>query len=778
MCYRFLETQAEAHIFWAHAGTLTKFVQACRSIAEELRVPGWSDPKSDVLQLVHHWLGSDQNGKWLFVLDNFDDVQLLDETLPSSIIQNTLYLYFPRVTNGAIVVTTRDRRVGERLAVRGKTTVVSAMTTIESVQLLRSYLASSIDVTTDDLERLVEALDRLPLAITQAAAYMTEQVITVEEYFSMLQDEDEDMQELLSESLSDDRRTDGESNSVIKTWKLSFDQITKQNLRAAQMLSLMAMFDRQGIPSTLLKRKDEPKRVFIRALALLQNFSLITKGPQAETYEMHRLVQLSTQAWLEVQKSTTIWRNEALHILVEQFPNGSKIENWGCWETLSPHARTIVQFNILSTDAWLDRAELLEHLASFDTYQGHNETAYVEAKEAMEIFERLRGLKSPETLSSMTTYAICLKARGEGQKALGLLRRSSAVQEQMLGPDHPDTLRSLSRLAWTLHKQQEFDEAEGLQRKILSLRGHSLGLTYSLALRDMVNLAVTLISLGKDEEAEEICCRALLIQEKTLVTDHSNTTSIRYNLAWCLSRRKKYDEAIEQYRHVLSLGQRLLGANHCYTLKCRRGLAWCLYNETRYDEAVQHYRLVFASTKKAQGPEDEAEAQECRAEYARCLCMSGNSDEAIEQYQLVFSSSAWLNAIASVDILRRRHSFAWCLSNSKRYNEAVEQYRIVLALRDQVRENPDSEAIRGIFGVEEELAVRQDLASCLSKLGRYDEAIEQYRIVLASRNKLSATSDSRGTIEVVEGENELAFCLSQLAVSRDDATSAGEDKCS
>lgn len=685
-------------------------MQACKHIAENLRLPGWNDQKGDVLQLVRHWLTSNQNGKWLFILDNIDDIQLLDQPLPSSVVQNSLIQYFPRATNGVIIFTTRDNRVGERLAVRGKTTIVSTMTTTESVQLLRSYLVPSMNVAVDDIEMVVEALDRLPLAITQAAAYITEQVITVEDYFSMLQEGDEDMQELLSESLDDDRRTDRESNSVIKTWKLSFDLITKQSPRAAQMLSLMAMFDRQGIPPALFKHKDEPKRVFMQALAMLQNFSLVNRGAHSETYEMHRLVQLSTQAWLEVQNTTTFWKHEALHTLVEQFPNGNKIENWRYWEALAPHARTMLQFDSLPTDALLDRAKLLEHLASFDRYRNHNETALIEAKESMEIFERLRGLESSETLSSMTTYAMCLEARGEGQKAQGLLRRSSAAQEQLLGPDHPDTLRSLSRLTWTLYKLRNLDEAEDLQRRIVSIRGHLLGSAHSLVLRDMVNLAVTLISLGKYEEAEEFCRGALLMHEKSLVTDHHNTTQMRHNLAWCLSHRKKYDEATEQYRHVLSLREGLLGAHHRYTLKCRQSLALCLYNQKRYDEAVQHYRLIFASKEKLPGPDDDPEAQECRAEYARCLCMSGNSDEAIEQYQLVFSSSAWLDEAAFVDILRRRHSYAWCLSNSERYDEAVEQYRIILASRDQ------NSAIPDLHGITEVAKVEKGLTFCLGQL--------------------------------------------------------------
>ena len=141
-------------------------MQACQVIAAKLGLSNSNDSKADVLQLVQQWLSSDRNGPWLFVLDNLDDVQLLNQPLPSSNIQNALIQYFPRVINGALIVTTRDKRVGERLAVRGKTTVVSTMTTPDSMQLLRSYLPSSISVAVDDLQRLVEYLDGLPLAIT------------------------------------------------------------------------------------------------------------------------------------------------------------------------------------------------------------------------------------------------------------------------------------------------------------------------------------------------------------------------------------------------------------------------------------------------------------------------------------------------------------------------------------------------------------------------------------------------------------------------------------
>ena len=255
------------NIFWAHAGRLSDFVEACKTIAGELQLPGWNDPKVDSLHLLHQWLENDQNGKWLFVLDNADDIRILEEKLPSESFPTDINQFLPQKTSGAILVTTRDKRIGERLAVRGKTTTVPAMKTSEGSQLFSSYLPKALSTGRSSIEQLVDALEYLPLAITQAAAYITENNISVEEYLSILQEESAEVLELLDESLSDDRRSYPESNSVIKTWKLSFDCITKQDPRAAEILSLMAIFDPQGIPATFLRRNDESRLVFTKSMS-------------------------------------------------------------------------------------------------------------------------------------------------------------------------------------------------------------------------------------------------------------------------------------------------------------------------------------------------------------------------------------------------------------------------------------------------------------------------------------------------------------------------------
>ena len=61
-------------MFWVHASTRQRFDQAYIDIARRLELPGWRDPGIDTLRLVSDWLNEADNGGWLMVLDNADDL--------------------------------------------------------------------------------------------------------------------------------------------------------------------------------------------------------------------------------------------------------------------------------------------------------------------------------------------------------------------------------------------------------------------------------------------------------------------------------------------------------------------------------------------------------------------------------------------------------------------------------------------------------------------------------------------------------------------------------
>jgi hypothetical protein len=68
-------------------------------------------------------------------------------------------------------------------------------------------------------------LKDFPLAITQAAAFISENGLTLEEYLEAFQEDDSELVALLSEDTGDVRRDFQNGNSVMRTWKLSFDQV-------------------------------------------------------------------------------------------------------------------------------------------------------------------------------------------------------------------------------------------------------------------------------------------------------------------------------------------------------------------------------------------------------------------------------------------------------------------------------------------------------------------------------------------------------------------------
>ena len=192
------------------------------------------------------------------IIDNADDASTFyaDKSGNPAQGQETskpLARYLPQIPNGSILITTRDKRVGECLAGRVKPIEILPMTALNAKELLPSRMSEN-DWDDADATKLIGDLANLALAITQAAAFISENDLTTYEYLELLVTGDADLKDLLSVDLEDPRRDPDTENSVMRTWKLSFDQISKGKPRAAQILSLMAVLDYHSAPRNILRK--------------------------------------------------------------------------------------------------------------------------------------------------------------------------------------------------------------------------------------------------------------------------------------------------------------------------------------------------------------------------------------------------------------------------------------------------------------------------------------------------------------------------------------------
>ncbi|KAI9715704.1 MAG: hypothetical protein M1812_005856 [Candelaria pacifica] len=512
-CYRFKDEHPAGNVFWVYANSVARFDQAYREIARKLDLPGWENPKVNTLQLVSEWLSDEEHETWLMILDNADDTEALFGAGSHGLMLEDAQTvprvsYVPRNSKGSIIITTRDTRVAEILTNREKSIMVLPLSAQEAEFLMHSKLQQDAAGTKADTLELLETLQYLPLAITQAAAFISENRITITEYIRIIRSGNSELTNLLNIDLRDSRRDLYASSSVIRTWKVSFDQIQKQKPRAAQILSLMSILDRQGVPKTLLRKKDELSTEFVTALGTLQAFSLITAETGGAAFTMHPLVQMSTQSWLELQNTSTQYQEQAMKLLSEAFPSGEH-ENWIICESLFPHAQAILKYNYTSKPSLLHRATLLHNAAWYDWQQGRYKNAYKSCMEAYNLRRRLLDEENSETLGSMELAALVLQAQGKYEAAEARNRRALDGREKVLGPEHPNTLTSISNLALVLKAQGKYVAAEAMNRRALDGREKVLGPEHPNTLTSISILAAVLQAQGKYEAAEVMNQRVL-----------------------------------------------------------------------------------------------------------------------------------------------------------------------------------------------------------------------------------------------------------------------------
>lgn len=137
-----------------YAANYTIFEQAYIDIARRLKLPGYEDPKTDICKLVTRWLDEEADGTWLMILDNVDNAKVVFPSFDSDLLSDnsdgspvnipstrtSLIEYLPTQLSDKkrLLITTRDRFVGEQLVTDEHCIEVPPMSLHEASICLRS----------------------------------------------------------------------------------------------------------------------------------------------------------------------------------------------------------------------------------------------------------------------------------------------------------------------------------------------------------------------------------------------------------------------------------------------------------------------------------------------------------------------------------------------------------------------------------------------------------------------------------------------------------------
>jgi tetratricopeptide (TPR) repeat protein len=600
LLYRMKDKHKHCSIIWIPATNMESLHQAYTGVARELGILGWKEEKADVKSLVQGYLSKDNAGPWLLVMDNADDIEMWIAKPGSTQGSSGLIDYLPRSKQGCIVFTTRDRKTAVKLAHQNVVEIPEMDEEVATRLLQKCLVHPELVNNRKEATALLAELTYLPLAIVQAAAYINENRIALADYLSLLEEQEEEVIDLLSEAFEDDGRYRNVKNPVATTWVVSFEQIRRRDPLAADYLSFMSCVDPKGIPQPLLPPGSSRKKE-IDAIGTLNAYSFLSRRSVDLALDLHRLVHLATRNWLRKEELLAQSTESVIERLEEVFPDDNHKDR-KVWRMYLPHVRYALESDLVNKDG-RSRIDLAWRYGTCLYSDGRWKEAEISFGRVMEARKRVLGEDHPSTLTSMANLASTYRKQGRWDQAEELEVQVVETSKGVFGTEHPDTLTSMANLASTYWYQGRWKEAEKLEIQVMETRKQVLGTEHPHTLTSISNLAETCRDQGRWSEAEELGIQVMEMSKRVLGAEHPDTLVSMAELALTYWKQGRYNKAEELGAQVLASRKIVLGEEHPYTLKSMATLAATYRNQGRSQEAEELEVQVLETQKRVLGVE-------------------------------------------------------------------------------------------------------------------------------------------------------------------------------
>ena len=608
LCY---EGASDVSVYWIHASNASRFEQDYVQIGVNAGLSGMNDPNQNPKDIVKQWLRSKESGTWLLIIDNADDADLFfrpPTITDGSATNKRLSEFLPQCPNGSILFTTRNHKAGFKFTTNKSNLIhLSDMEVADAEILLRTRLGGVVNDQAHTTE-LLELLEYLPLAISQAASFIAENNTSLPEYLRMYNESESSRMELLSQDFEELGRDSEAKNPIATTWAISFDQIRRSDMNAINILSYMVCLDRRAIPKALLPASESSVER-AKSLGLLKAYSLIKANDEEDLFDIHRLVYLATRNWLRSEKKFDLWAQRALNLVSREFPLMSYAKPKLCDLYIS-HANAILEYDQLSRVNDSSRSYLARKVSRYFWLRGNYNSGEALASRALEWTIRAFGEESLAALDCLSDLAWSKHCQGDYETARGIQEQIMVRYEKEVGLEDKGTLRSINELALTLRGLGKLDECERLQRQALQGIRKILGSEHPHVLDSMLHLAQTLSSQNKYEAAEDMLRQALVVCERVSGLEHQQALALKCSLADVLRKQGKYEEAAEIHRQTLAATERTLGVIHLDTLQSIALLASLSWIQEQYDDATTLLQRVYAGVVRFYEP-DHADSLFC-----------------------------------------------------------------------------------------------------------------------------------------------------------------------
>jgi hypothetical protein len=178
LAYRVAEQHPDISVFWLPATSVETFERAAEKATKQLGIRSPANQSEDAKDLLNEYLSGSSARRWLLIVDDADDIEILEPSASS----DGLLRCLPENPLGVTVFTTCSSQLAQRLS-GSELLRLKKLTENEAAELLKLCIIDS-DLLNDPtaVTKFLTELGHEPSAITKAAAYINDTETSLSEY--------------------------------------------------------------------------------------------------------------------------------------------------------------------------------------------------------------------------------------------------------------------------------------------------------------------------------------------------------------------------------------------------------------------------------------------------------------------------------------------------------------------------------------------------------------------------------------------------------------------
>ena len=554
-------------IWWIPAEQPQAINLALANLAARLGLQA-GDDAADAAEVALDHLRRGEAGRWLIIFDNAEDPAVLEPFLPTG--------------SGHVIVTSRNH-AWTRYAEPVELDVFSRD---EAIAHLMRHVPGLV---AGDAARIAAAVGDLPLAIEQAAAWLSETGMPAALYIGRLE-----TQASSALGLND---PSGYWMPLVATWNFSLSRLRERSPAAVWLLQILAFCSSQPISMSLLYGDEmiasllpfdealRDKLMLGQVIREISRLALVRVDRDRGSLQIHRLVQAVIRSQMTEEHSADA-RHTVHRILVGALPEreiGQEPVDWSSYDIIWPHLTP----SLAEESDDLPTRELLIDWVRYQRIRGELESGMALGRRLELRWTDLLGADHRHTLRLQFEIANLLRIQGRIREARELDTNVMQRQEAVLGADHPHTLATANSLAADLRALGDFHRALDLDTATFDSFLAQFGQDFPRTLMAAYNLACSLTQAGDFAGALRLDKQTACRYGKILGPDDALTLNTTVSLADDLRATGAVLKSVQLLRKTYDKCRAVLGDDMPYTLQAANSLAVSLRKSGALDEAMR-----------------------------------------------------------------------------------------------------------------------------------------------------------------------------------------------